>query len=91
MRVVGIVLVRQRPDTASGVVFATLEDETATANVILWPAVFNRLRKPARTAAGLIVEGTLQKQGEVIHVIARRVDDMAALVPALQKQSRDFH
>ena len=91
VRVAGIVLVRQRPETASGVVFVTLEDETSTANIILWPAVFNRFRKAARTAAGLIIEGKLQKQGEVIHVIAQRVDDMSELVPALQRQSRDFH
>ena len=91
VRVAGIVLVRQRPETASGVVFVTLEDETSTANIILWPAVFNRFHKAARTAAGLIIEGKLQKQGEVIHVIAQRVDDMAELVPALQHQSRDFH
>ena len=91
VRVAGIVLVRQRPETASGVVFVTLEDETSTANVILWPAVFNRFRKAARTAAGLIIGGKLQKQGEVIHVVAQRVDDMTELVPALQRQSRDFH
>ena len=82
---------RQRPETASGVVFVTLEDETATANVILWPAVFARFHKAARTAAGLIIEGKLQKQGDVIHVVAQRVNDMAELVPTLQRQSRDFH
>jgi len=91
VRIAGIVLVRQRPETASGVVFVTLEDETATANVILWPAVFARFHKAARTAAGLIIEGKLQKQGDVIHVVAQRVNDMAELVPTLQRQSRDFH
>lgn len=91
VRVAGVVLVRQRPETASGVVFVTLEDETATANIILWPAVFNRFRKAARTAAGLIIEGKLQKLGEVIHIVAQRVDDMSELIPALQHQSRDFH
>ncbi len=91
VRVAGIVLVRQRPDTASGVVFVTLEDETSTANIILWPRVFNRFRKAARTAAGLIIEGQLQIQGEVIHVVAQRVDDMSELVPTLRRQSRDFH
>jgi error-prone DNA polymerase len=91
VRVAGIVLVRQRPETASGVVFVTLEDETSTANIILWPTVFNRFRKAARTAAGLIIEGKLQIQGDVVHVVAQRVDDLAELSPALQRQSRDFH
>lgn len=91
VRVAGIVLVRQRPDTASGVVFITLEDETSSANVIVWPTIFNQYRKAARSAAGLIVEGSLQNKHGVVHVVARRVIDMKELTANLQKQSRDFH
>src|SRR5262245_18945674 len=91
VRMAGIVLVRQRPETASGVVFMTIEDETANANIVLWSAVFNRYRKIARSAAGLLIEGKLQKQKEVIHIIAQKVEDMDELIPTLQRRSRDFH
>ena len=91
VRVAGIVLVRQRPDTAAGVVFITLEDETGQANIIVWPAIFNRFHRAARNAAGLIVQGRLQRLGEIIHVVAHRISDMAAYMPVLKRQSRDFH
>ena len=89
--VAGIVLVRQRPQTAAGVVFMTLEDETGQANVIVWPAVFDRFYRAARAAAGLIIQGKLQRQGEVIHVVAHRISDMQEFIPELKHQSRDFH
>lgn len=91
VRIAGIVLVRQRPETASGVVFMTLEDETSTANIVLWSTVFERYRRAARSEAGLIIEGKLQKQGEVIHVVAESVESMSELISTLQRQSRDFH
>ena len=91
VHVAGIVLVRQRPDTAAGVIFITLEDETGQANVIVWPAVFNRFHRAARTAAGLVIQGKLQRQGEVIHVVAHRISDMQEFIPELKPQSRDFH
>ena len=91
VHVAGIVLVRQRPDTAAGVIFITLEDETGQANVIVWPAVFNRYHRTARTAAGLVIQGKLQRQGEVIHVVAHRISDMREFIPELKRQSRDFH
>jgi error-prone DNA polymerase len=72
-RIGGLVLVRQRPGTASGVVFMTLEDETGIANVIVWPKVFERYRKVVMGARMVVVEGTLQKEQGVIHVIARRL------------------
>ncbi|MEM6504000.1 MAG: OB-fold nucleic acid binding domain-containing protein [Planctomycetota bacterium] len=61
--VAGLVLVRQRPGSASGVVFITLEDETGIANLILWPKTFNRFRKLARHATTLLARGTLQRDG----------------------------
>ena len=71
----GLVLVRQRPGTASGVIFATLEDETGVANIIVWPKVFERYRKTVLQARLLAVRGRLQKADNVIHVIADKLDD----------------
>ncbi|MCW5746721.1 MAG: error-prone DNA polymerase [Alphaproteobacteria bacterium] len=79
-RVAGIVLVRQRPGTASGVIFATLEDETGVTNIIVWPKVFERYRRIVMSAKLLGVDGTLQREGLVTHVIARRLVDLTAFV-----------
>jgi error-prone DNA polymerase len=77
-RFAGIVLVRQRPGTASGVIFATLEDETGVANIIVWPKVFERHRRILMTARLLGVEGTLQREGLVTHIVAGRLIDLTA-------------
>jgi error-prone DNA polymerase len=77
VKVAGLVLVRQRPGTASGVIFATLEDETGVANIIVWPKMFERYRRIVLTATLLGVEGELQREGIVIHVIARRLVDLS--------------
>jgi error-prone DNA polymerase len=81
--VTGLVLVRQQPGTAKGVVFATLEDETGWANIIVWPDVFRRYRRPLLAARLLLVEGTLQRQGLVIHLIARKLVDATARLSQL--------
>jgi error-prone DNA polymerase len=78
VEVAGLVLVRQRPGTASGVIFMTLEDETSIANIVVWPALFERFR-PVVMAGGLIAaRGVVQKEGIVIHVIADRLIDLTA-------------
>lgn len=77
VRVAGLVLVRQRPGTASGVIFMTLEDETGIANVIVWPTVFEQWRKTVLAGRLVVAEGVLQKEQEVIHVVARRFDDLS--------------
>ena len=64
----GLVLVRQRPSTASGIVFCTLEDETGTANLIIRPRIYEKYRSTARGSVALIAEGRVERQGEVIHV-----------------------
>src|SRR3546814_11360933 len=83
--VAGLVLVRQQPGTASGVVFITLEDETGIANVIVWPRVFARFRRIAMGAGLIRVDGRMQREGAVIHVLADRLVDLSdrlwALVP----------
>lgn len=76
----GLVLVRQRPGTASGVIFETLEDETGVANVIVWPKVFEANRRVVLGARLLQVRGLVQKEGLVVHLIARELTD---LTPAL--------
>ena len=74
--VAGLVLVRQRPGTAKGVIFMTLEDETGIANVIVWPKAFERLRAIVLGARFVAVTGKLQNEQGVIHVIAERMEDL---------------
>jgi error-prone DNA polymerase len=76
LEVAGLVLVRQRPGTASGVIFATLEDETGVANVVIWPKVFEANRRTILSARMLAVRGQVQREGLVIHVIAEALWDM---------------
>jgi len=90
VRVAGLVLVRQRPETASGVTFMTLEDESGTANLILWPKVFERNRRAGKFSSALVAEGKVQKKDEIIHVIVSRLRDMTDLLPDLRARSRDF-
>jgi error-prone DNA polymerase len=85
--VAGLVLVRQRPGTASGVIFATLEDETGVANVIVWPKIFERFRSIVLGARLIRVFGKLQSEQGVIHVIAERLDDMTPLLSRLSDES----
>ena len=89
--VAGLVLVRQRPGTAGGVIFITLEDETGVANIIVWPPLFERYRPAILTGRLLQVDGRLQRQDRVIHVIAERVGDLSPLLGSLTVGSRDFH
>ncbi len=76
IEVAGLVLVRQRPGTASGVVFATLEDETGVANVVIWPKVFEANRKAILSSRMLAVRGKVQSERGVIHVIAEEMEDL---------------
>jgi error-prone DNA polymerase len=82
----GLVLVRQRPGTASGVIFMTLEDETAIANTIVWPKIFETFRPVVLGARLISVTGKLQNESGVIHVVAERVED---LTPLLRRLSQD--
>jgi error-prone DNA polymerase len=90
VRVAGLVLMRQRPSTASGVTFVTLEDETGMANLIVYPAVWERYRRAARSATIMQVDGVLQRQGEIIHVLVSRLADLSQQLTAVQTRSRDF-
>ena len=83
--VAGLVITRQRPGTASGVIFATLEDETGIANVIVWPKLFERYRKETLASRLLCVTGELQREGLVIHLVARQLTDMTDRLMALME------
>lgn len=90
-RVAGIVTCRQRPGTASGIVFVTLEDETGYINVVVWKSLVERQRRELLGARLLGVEGVLQKDGEVVHLVAHRLVDHTRLLGELTLKSRDFH
>ena len=85
----GLVLVRQRPGSAQGVVFMTLEDETGVANIIVWPKVFERLRPIVIGARFLSVTGMLQAESGVIHVVAEKMEDLTAMMGALSRRGTD--
>ena len=78
IRVCGLVLARQRPGTAQGVVFITLEDETGTANLVVWPDRFEQFRRSVIAARLLGVTGTVQREGLVVHLIVETLDDLTA-------------
>jgi error-prone DNA polymerase len=85
----GMVICRQRPGTASGVVFVTLEDETGFVNMILWAKTFERWRHVATTSSLLVAHGKVERQGEVVYVVPDRLERLTLYdVPAM---SRDFH
>jgi error-prone DNA polymerase len=83
--VAGLVLVRQRPGTAKGVIFMTLEDESDIANIIVWPKAFEKTRRTVMTARFLAVRGRLQRAGLVIHVVAESFIDLSAQLPWLRE------
>ncbi len=87
----GIVLMRQRPSTASGVTFVTLEDESGQVNVIVWERIGREQRRALIDSRLLEVHGELQRQDGVVHLIARRLIDRTALLGELLTRSRDFH
>lgn len=91
VRVAGIVTHRQRPETASGVIFMSLEDETGISNLIVWPRVQQAQREPVFGARLLVVEGELQNEMNVIHVVARTLKDYSHWLGKIQTGSRDFH
>jgi error-prone DNA polymerase len=90
-RAAGLVTCRQRPDTASGVVFVTLEDETGTVNVVVWRDLVERQRRELLGARLLGVEGVIERDGDVVHLVARRLSDHSRLLGQLLARSRDFH
>jgi error-prone DNA polymerase len=90
-RAAGIVTCRQRPGTASGIVFVTLEDETGFANIVVHAKLVDKQRRELLGARLLGVLGQVQREGEVVHLVAKRLVDLSALLGKLPAASRDFH
>ncbi len=89
-RACGLVTMRQRPMTANGTIFLTLEDETGYANVVVWQRLWERQRSIILNASLIAVDGVLESDGEVYHLIARQVHNFDHLLQGLQTRSRDF-
>jgi error-prone DNA polymerase len=89
----GLVICRQRPQTASGIVFFTIEDETGVANLIVRPDTFERFRPAARGARLLLASGKVEREGDVIHLLVRKLEDVGRVFAGemLEARSRDFH
>ena len=81
--VAGLVLVQQRPSTAKGILFVTLEDETGIANIVIWPPIFDYYRRILIGAKVLCVSGELQREGIVTHIIAKHLIDLSKELSAL--------
>jgi error-prone DNA polymerase len=86
----GLVLVRQRPGSAKGIMFITLEDETGVANIVVWPSVFEANRPLILSARMIAVRGRVQREGEVIHVVTERLEDLSPLLASLGRVEDDF-
>lgn len=91
VKIAGIVTGRQRPGTATGVVFITLEDETGNSNIVVWNDLVDRYRSAVLHARLVGVKGVVEKEGNVIHVIAGQLVDLTYLLGQLMTSSRDFH
>ncbi len=91
IRTTGLVTCRQRPGTAKGTTFVTLEDETGYVNVVVWSHVAERQRNPLVLARLLCVAGRVERQGEVVHLIAGKLIDQTAMLGELEFSTREFH
>jgi error-prone DNA polymerase len=91
VRAAGIVVGRQRPGTATGIVFVTLEDESGLTNVVVHPQLVEKQRRELLGARLLGVYGQLQVEGEVVHLVAKRLVDLSSWLGRLETVSRDFH
>ena len=81
--VAGLVTVRQRPGTAKGVIFVTLEDETGVCNVVIWSTIYERFRRAVISGRMLRVTGRVQRDQEVVHVVAEQVEDISHMLDTL--------
>ena len=91
--VAGLVILRQRPGTAKGVIFVTLEDETGVVNVVVWRALYERFRRAVIAGRMLRVTGRIQRENSVVHVLADHIEDISPLLdrlldPALSPETK---
>jgi len=87
--VAGVVLVRQRPGSAKGVVFMTIEDETGIANAVIWPKALERYRRVVMASRLIVVHGRIQRKDDIIHIVAARLDDRTAWLSLLSESGRE--
>lgn len=88
--VAGMVLVRQKPASAKGVMFITIEDETGVANLVLWPALFERRRRIVLSAGMIACRGRVQREGEVLHLVAQDLEDLSPLLASVGGRDDPF-
>ncbi len=86
----GLVITRQRPGSAKGVFFVTLEDETGHSNLIVWNAVALRQRRVLQNSVLLKVSGEIQREGDVLHIVVAKLEDYSSLLGELTVKSRNF-
>jgi error-prone DNA polymerase len=91
LRVAGLVILRQRPGTARGITFVTIEDETGLVNLVLKPPIWERYYKIARTSSAWIAHGQLESREDVIHLVVNKLEDLSGRLGDLPVHSRDFH
>jgi error-prone DNA polymerase len=86
----GLVLVRQRPGSAKGVMFMTLEDETGIVNAVVWPKLFERQRRLVLSSSMLTINGRIQREGDVVHLVAQRLFDLSEDLGRLGERDVQF-
>jgi error-prone DNA polymerase len=86
----GLVLVRQKPGSAKGVMFMTIEDETGPANVVVWPSLFERRRRVVLGASMMAINGRIQREGDVVHLVAQQLFDLSGDLSCLAERDAEF-
>ena len=86
----GIILVRQRPGSAKGVMFITLEDESGIANVVVWKKTFEQFRRVILASGMIAVHGRIQREGEVVHLVAHRIADLSRDLASVGERDEAF-
>jgi error-prone DNA polymerase len=90
LEIAGLVLVRQRPGSAKGFMFITIEDETGIANLVIWPKTFEKQRRVILGAGMMAVHGRIQREGEVVHLIAQRLTDLSSALASVGDRDAAF-
>ncbi|MBR0641439.1 error-prone DNA polymerase [Plastoroseomonas hellenica] len=90
LQAAGMVLVRQRPGSAKGVMFITLEDETGIANLVVWPKIFEQFRRTVLSAGMMAVKGRIQREGEVVHLVAHQLTDLSGELASVGERDAAF-
>src|SRR3569833_3407186 len=90
MKVAGLGLVRQRPGSAKGVMFITIEDETGVSNLVIWPSVYEQNRRIIHAAHMLLVEARVQREGQVVHLVVEKLTDLSAELAAISEEDAPF-